>query len=62
MFGKEWRETVRLIRMEIPVDKEPIFDFLESEGLRFCVHFGIDNALAVAVAHWNATVHKRTIH
>lgn len=61
-FGQHWRKTAALIRMEIPADKQPIFDFLESEGFRFCVHFGIDNATAVAVAHWNKTVHTRTIH
>lgn len=57
-----WREVAELLALDIPEDRHDVFDFLETEGFRFCVNFGVNNALAVAVAHWNATSHTRTIH
>jgi hypothetical protein len=62
MRNPHWREVSRLIQIPVPEYLHPIFDFLESEGLRFCVDFGTENARRVARNHWDAVKHTRTIH
>jgi hypothetical protein len=61
-FGQHWRRTAELIQLDVPTWKRPIFDFLESEGFKFCVDFGLDNAVEKARAHWDSVKGKRTIH
>lgn len=61
-MGPQWRKTAELISMKVPAWKAEIFDFLESEGFRFCVHFGIENCEQVARKHWQSVKHKRVIH
>lgn len=56
----EWRELARLISLRVyGTKRRRAFDYLESRGLRFCVHFGTDNAIAVAREHWRKLRRKR---
>lgn len=56
---RDWRLTCALIGLEVPAWKAHVFDYLESRGFRFCVEFGIDNAVDVARADWESRKAKR---
>ncbi len=48
----QWRETARLINLDVPLWKAHLLDYCESAGMRFCVDFGTDNAVEKAREHW----------
>lgn len=43
-----WRVTAHLLDLKVPPLTAHAFDYLESKGLRFCVHFGTKNAIDLA--------------
>lgn len=47
-----WRHSVRLLDLQIDNLTAYAFDELEAHGLRFLVHFGIDNAVEMAIKQW----------
>lgn len=47
-----WRETVRLLKLQVDPLTAFAFDCLETRGLRFCVHFGTKNAIEKAQDEW----------
>lgn len=48
----DWRETARMIQLDVPIWKAHALDYCESVGMRFCVDFGTDNAVEKAREHW----------
>lgn len=61
-FGSHWRGMAALMKLDVPLWKQPIFDFLESEGLRFCIDFGTVNAEQKARDLWATVKHQHVIH
>ena len=54
-----WRQMARWIGLEVPAWKVHALDYLERNGLRFCVDFGTENAVEKAREHWrNRKVRK----
>lgn len=49
-----WRETIRKLQLRFDIDPVTAFafDYLESHGLRFAVHFGTKNAVELAQDEW----------
>lgn len=47
-----WRQTARAIGLEVDGVLRYAFDYLESKGFRFCVDYGIENAIQKATDHW----------
>lgn len=47
-----WRHTVDMIGLEVTDEQAFAMDYLESVGQRFCVDFGVDNAVDKAADHW----------
>lgn len=47
-----WREMVHLLGLDVPTWKTHALDYCESAGMRFCVDFGVDNAIEHARTHW----------
>ena len=59
------RHTIRRrdrLQFDVPIWKHGVFDYLESEGLRFCCDFGTENACEMARARWAARKHTTTMH
>lgn len=54
-----WRETARLLGLRVTGWRARAFDYLESNGLRFCAHFGTDNAVEIARKHWRERKARR---
>ena len=61
-WGSDWRATAALIGIDVPAWKHGAFDYLESEGLRFCTHFGLDNAIDIAREHWRKRKDRTPLH
>jgi len=61
-WGAHWRELARLIGVDVPSWKHGAFDYLESEGLQFCTHFGLDNAMEMARQRWAARKASTRLH
>ena len=55
----DWRDTAKLIGLRVTGWRARAFDYLEQNGMRFCAHFGTDNAVAIARQHWNERKKKR---
>lgn len=55
----QWRYMARLIGVDVPLCKQPIFDYLERAGMRFCYDFGLNNCQEIARAHWCSLKDKR---
>ena len=49
-----WRETCRMLGINVPHWRAHALDYLESVGQVFCVHFGTDNAVEKAREHWRS--------
>lgn len=47
-----WRGVASYIGLTVEGDLMHAFDYLEAHGQRFCVHFGVDNAMEKALDHW----------
>jgi hypothetical protein len=47
-----WRATARSIGLTVEGVLAYAFDYLETNGLRFCVDFGTENAIQKATDHW----------
>lgn len=47
-----WRHTVSMLGVRIDSLTAFAFDCLESQGWRFCVHFGVLNAVEKAQDEW----------
>jgi hypothetical protein len=54
MTARDWREWATFLGIEVPHWKAHALDYLEAQGLRFCVDFGTDNAVEKAREHWTA--------
>lgn len=57
---QDWRDLARMICVKVPAWKVPAFDYLTRAGLRFCVDFGVDNAVDKAREHWRNRRGRRT--
>ena len=62
VWGQRWRTTARLFHIDVPIWKHGAFDYLESIGQRFCVDFGLENAMEKARADWATRKHKERVH
>lgn len=47
-----WKLTADLLGLRVDGVLRYAFDYLESNGLRFCVDFGTANAVKMATDHW----------
>lgn len=54
-----WRQSAALIGLELPSWKAHVFDYLETNGFRFLVDFGTDNAIEKARAHWRSLKERK---
>lgn len=51
-MNTDWRDVAKSIGLSVEGAVARAFDYLESQGQRFCVHFGTDNAIEKAREHW----------
>lgn len=54
-----YERTLQLLDMRVTPEQHAAMRFLEREGLRFCVEFGTDNAVAIAREKWNTRRRER---
>lgn len=47
-------DAPRLLRQKIGPAEQAAGEFLESRHLEFCIHFGIDTAIPLALAIWGS--------
>ena len=57
--GMGYRAVARVLGLRFTTAQHRAAQYLERQGLRFCVHWGRDNAIALAREHWRARRRRR---
>lgn len=56
----KWRDTARGINVRVSRLTAHAMDYLEAQGLRFCIEFGTENAVDMATDHWLGTLDDKS--